>query len=87
MGLGREMQTWLFVSYVLFQTFKEQIENSDQYSGALLAPQDTKIIFGNIPPIYEVHSHLKDDLTRLLEHWTDCVSVGDVILKHVCLST
>ena len=71
---------WLVL---LFQTFKEQIEKPDQYNGALLGLQDTKIIFGNIPPIYEVHKKMRDDLQHLLDHWTEDASVGDVILKHV----
>ncbi|KAL8598805.1 hypothetical protein ACOMHN_015384 [Nucella lapillus] len=66
----------------LLHTFKEQIEKPDQYSGPLLAPQDTKIIFGNIPPIYDIHSKLRDDLSQLLDSWTDSVCVGDVVLKH-----
>ncbi|XP_076454134.1 protein ECT2-like [Babylonia areolata] len=70
------------ILHTLLHTFKEQIEKPDQYNGAILAAQDTKIIFGNIPPIYEVHSQLRDDLSQLLDHWTDSVSVGDVVLKH-----
>ena len=68
---------------LLFQTFKEQIEKPDQYNGALLGVQDTKIIFGNIPPIYDVHIKMREDLQHLLDHWTEDASVGDIILKHV----
>ena len=68
---------------LLFQTFKEQIETPDQYNGALLGVQDTKIIFGNIPPIYDVHIKMREDLQYLLDHWTEDASVGDIILKHV----
>ncbi|XP_070173283.1 protein ECT2-like [Littorina saxatilis] len=69
------------ILHTILHTFKEQIEK-DQYSGPLLAVQDTKIIFGNIPPIYDVHSKMKEDLTHLLENWTEEASVGAVILKH-----
>ena len=68
---------------LLFQTFKEQIEKPDQYNGALLGVQDTKIIFGNIPPIYDVHIKMREDLQYLLDHWTEDASVGDIVLKHV----
>lgn len=67
------------------QTFKDQIEKPDQYNGPLLAMQDTKTIFGNIPPIYEVHVKLKEDLSRLVEDWSGDASVGEIILKHVSI--
>lgn len=69
--------------YLCLQTFKAQIDKPDQYNGPILAPQDTKIIFGNIPPIYEAHCKLRDSLLFLVEHWSENNSVGDCVLNRV----
>lgn len=71
------------IYHCLFQTFKAQIDKPDQYNGPILAPQDTKTIFGNIPPIYEVHCKLKDSLAFLVEHWSENNSIGECILNRV----
>ena len=65
------------------QTFKDEIEKQDQYNGALLAPQDIKIIFGNIPPIYSAHVKLRDSLSQLVDNWSEDSSVGKCIIDRV----
>ncbi len=72
-----------FISLHVFQTFKTQIEKTDQYNGALLSPQETKIIFGNIPPIYDAHCKMRTRLQDIVENWREEVSVADVILDNV----
>nr|KAG5708214.1 hypothetical protein BaRGS_021148 [Batillaria attramentaria] len=72
--------------YLYQRTFKEQIEKPDQYNGAILALQDIKTIFGNIPPIYDIHRKLKEDLARLVENWSEDASVGEIIIKHDALT-
>ena len=49
----------------------------------MLSNTDSKIIFGKIPPILEVHEEIKTDLENLLENWSDDVSVADVLLSKV----
>ena len=38
-----------------FQTFKSQIEKQDQYNGQILVAPNVKLIFVNIPAIYNIH--------------------------------
>ncbi|XP_064615176.1 protein ECT2-like [Liolophura sinensis] len=66
----------------ILKVFKEEIEKPSQYNGPLLKPQESKIIFGNIPPIYEVHCKIRDELAEILSNWREDHSIGDVILKH-----
>ncbi|GFN74096.1 hypothetical protein PoB_000060200 [Plakobranchus ocellatus] len=81
MELLQTEQNYVAILHTIMNTFKAQIEKPDQYSGAILAQQDIKIIFGNIPPIYEAHCKLRDSLTFLIEHWSETDSVGDCILN------
>ena len=65
------------------QGFKEEIENRDQPGGPLLDVTDIKMIFGNIPPIYDVHMKIRDELNGIVLAPETEHSIGDVILKHV----
>lgn len=81
MELLQTEQNYVAILHTILNTFKAQIEKPDQYNGAILAQQDIKIIFGNIPPIYEAHCKLRDSLAFLTEHWSETNSVGDCILN------
>ncbi|CAG5118270.1 unnamed protein product [Candidula unifasciata] len=81
MELLQTEQNYVGILHTILNTFKAQIEKPDQYNGPILAPQDTKIIFGNIPPIYEVHCKLKDSLSFLMEHWSENNSIGECLLN------
>ena len=70
----------------LFQTFKKNIESRDQYNGPILAPLQVKSIFGKIPPIYDVHCQIRNELEEIVNNWKEDVIVGNVILKHVSSS-
>ncbi|XP_065314445.1 protein ECT2-like isoform X2 [Gordionus sp. m RMFG-2023] len=52
-------------------------------SKPLLDPTEIKAIFGNLPPIYEVHKRMLVDLSRLLRNYTEESCIGNVILAHV----
>jgi hypothetical protein len=69
------------------QVFKSEIEKPNQYHGAILATQDIKLIFGNIPPIYKIHCEIKEELMALIEKWTEECLVGQIISKHVSCSS
>lgn len=43
----------------VFQLFKDPLEKEGQVGGAILAQEEVKTIFGNIPDIYEVHTRIK----------------------------
>ena len=47
--------------------FKEPIEAPDQVAGPILDQTEAKEIFGNLPPIYEVHCRIKERLERIVE--------------------
>ncbi|XP_059171147.1 protein ECT2-like [Physella acuta] len=81
MELLQTEQNYVGILHTILHTFKAQIDKPDQYNGPILAPQDTKIIFGNIPPIYEAHCKLRDSLLFLVEHWSENNSVGDCVLN------
>ena len=49
----------------------------------MLDPQDTKAIFDGIPPIFDVHVKIRDELSDIVGNWREDRVVGDVILKHV----
>uniref|UniRef100_T1J565 DH domain-containing protein n=1 Tax=Strigamia maritima TaxID=126957 RepID=T1J565_STRMM len=62
--------------------FKEPLELDDQVLGPLLSPTELKIIFGNVPPIFEVHNKLRDDLANLMANWNEECSLGSIFLTH-----
>lgn len=43
------------------------------------------MIFGNIPPIYEVHCKIRDRLSQIVDNWNEEVSVGDIFIEHVSM--
>lgn len=65
--------------------FKKPLEDPNQVGGALLDPTEVKIIFGNLPPIYEIHSELLAQLKKAAMNWREDVSIGGLILNHVSL--
>jgi hypothetical protein len=65
------------------QEFKEEIEKTDQPGGAILDPTDVKLIFGKIPPIFEVHMKIRDELREMVNSWNEEHSVGQIFLKRV----
>ena len=73
----------VFSISMYFQTFKSQIEKQDQYNGQILVAPDVKLIFGNIPAIYNIHCAMRDELTDMVENWTEENLVGTVISKNV----
>ena len=54
-------------------------------AGPILDQTEIKEIFGNLPPIYEVHLKIKDRLEKLANHIQneESVSVGQIYLDNV----
>lgn len=63
--------------------FKKPLEDPNQVGGSLLDPTEVKIIFGNLPPIHEIHFELLVQLKNAALNWREDISVGALILKHV----
>ncbi|KAG5327589.1 ECT2 protein, partial [Pseudoatta argentina] len=68
--------------YDILQLFKLPLENLIGKSGKeLLNSTEVKIIFGNFPPIYDVHKQLLEALHCSAAHWTEDISIGEIFLK------
>ena len=65
--------------------FKEGVEKPDQHGGPILDVQEIRTIFGGIPPIYDVHLKIRDNLMELLSDWKEDCLVGNVILNQVSI--
>ncbi|KAG7204253.1 hypothetical protein KM043_002078 [Ampulex compressa] len=61
--------------------FKSPLEDLIETSGELLNSTEAKIIFGNFPPIYEVHKKMLEELRYSAAHWLEDVSIGNIFLK------
>ena len=44
---------------------------------------ERKIIFGNLPPIYETHRGIYNDLQNAIENWNENCGIGNIFLKYV----
>lgn len=50
---------------------------------AILNVTEVNIIFGKLPPIYELHLSILESLKWGVENYTEDFSIGNVILKYV----
>ncbi|QQP40266.1 Protein ECT2like, partial [Caligus rogercresseyi] len=67
----------------IIEVFKKPLEDPERVEGTFLNPTETKIIFGNLPPILELHSQMLADFSALLSEWKDEAScIGDILLKY-----
>lgn len=57
-------------------------------AGPILDQTEVKEIFGNLPPIYEVHLKIRDRLEKLANHIhsEESVSVGQIYLDNVSVN-
>lgn len=51
----------------------------------LLNATELKIIFGNLPPIYQTHCLMLEELKYAVQNWNEEVSIGNIILKFVSM--
>nr|AUG84409.1 ECT2 [Platynereis dumerilii] len=75
-------KNYVAIMQTVLKTFRDEIIKPDQPGGPLLDPTDVKMIFGKIPPIYEVHTKIRDELESLLVNWSESKCVGQVFLNH-----
>nr|XP_012150551.1 PREDICTED: protein ECT2 isoform X8 [Megachile rotundata] len=61
--------------------FKSPLEDLIDTSGELLNGTEAKIIFGNFPPIYEVHKKMLEELRYSATYWMEDISIGNIFLK------
>ncbi|XP_038208839.1 protein ECT2 [Zerene cesonia] len=69
----------------MFKQPLEEMAEEDSNNGknqALLNNTELKIIFGNLPPIYELHQRMLEELRWSQTHWSEEVSIGRLVLKY-----
>ncbi|XP_059478644.1 protein ECT2 [Neocloeon triangulifer] len=70
------------ILHTIVNLFKEPLESKEGESAGLLNATELKIIFGNLPPIYEVHKEMLADLQEAALNWRDDTTrVGAIVLK------
>ncbi|KAK0172341.1 hypothetical protein PV328_005674 [Microctonus aethiopoides] len=62
--------------------FKSPLEDYIETTNELLNSTEAKIIFGNFPPIYEVHKKMLEELRYSAAHWAEDTSIGNIFLKY-----
>ena len=72
-----------FVSVLktILHVFKRPLDDPNQIGGQLLNQTELKIIFGNLPPIFEVHVKMLELFNKAQNNWTDNFSIGNVYLQ------
>lgn len=63
--------------------FKGPLEDMLEEEDPLLNGTELKIIFGNLPPIYNCHCHMLEELRFAAHNWTEEISIGSIFLKFV----
>ncbi|KAK2141472.1 hypothetical protein LSH36_1092g00051 [Paralvinella palmiformis] len=76
-------KNYVGILHTILKVFKEGVEKPDQHGGPILDVQEIRTIFGGIPPIYDVHLKIRDNLMELLSDWKEDCLVGNVILNQV----
>ncbi|CAE1269369.1 ECT2 [Acanthosepion pharaonis] len=82
MELLQTERNYVKILDTILNTFKKNIENPHQYNGPILTPLQVKSIFGKIPPIYDVHCQIRNELEEIVNNWREDIIIGNVILKH-----
>ena len=66
----------------ILDVFKKPLEDPNLVGGELLNQTEMRIIFGNVPPIYEVHAAMLAEFQNAVQNWREDFSIGEVFLKH-----
>ncbi|XP_026285148.1 protein ECT2 isoform X2 [Frankliniella occidentalis] len=61
---------------------KKPLEEFSEGEGPLLDNTELKTIFGHLPPIYDLHAAMLQELIRANANWTETTSIGSIILRH-----
>lgn len=75
-------RNYVRILQTIVDLFKVPLENPDA-TDPILPATDVKIIFGNLPPIYEVHQRMLGNLENLIEtDWKETNCIGKVFVTH-----
>lgn len=75
-------ENYVNILKTILKGFKEPLLDNTTKENAILNPTEVNIIFGKLPPIYELHLNILKDLRRGFNNNVETFSVGDVILKY-----
>ncbi|XP_034239335.1 protein ECT2-like isoform X2 [Thrips palmi] len=70
------------ILHTIMTLIKAPLEEMTDEEVPLLDNTELKTIFGHLPPIYELHSKMLQELSWANSHWADTTSIGNIILKH-----
>ena len=73
---------YLNILKTILEIFKKPLEEFQDQAGQFLNQTEINLIFGDVPPIYEVHAKMHNEFVAALNSWKDDFSVGDVYLKY-----
>ncbi|XP_026467941.1 protein ECT2-like isoform X2 [Ctenocephalides felis] len=75
---------YVSILHTIMTMFKSPLEEMLETSPneAILNATELKIIFGNLPPIYDLHRKMLEELRWASSHWAEDTSIGNIILKH-----
>lgn len=62
--------------------FKSPLEALLETKDELLNSTEAKIIFGNFPPIYDIHKKMLEELRYCASYWSEENSIGNIFLKY-----
>lgn len=82
MELFQTESNYVGILHTIMSMFKTPLEDLSVSEGQLLNNTELKIIFGNLPPIYEVHKQMLEELCWAASHWKEDFSIGNVFLKY-----
>ncbi|CAG4963119.1 unnamed protein product [Parnassius apollo] len=88
MELLQTESNYVGILHTIVTMFKQPLEEmaeEDSNNGknqALLNNTELKIIFGNLPPIYELHQRMLEELHYAQSHWSEEVSIGRLVLRY-----
>ncbi|XP_069689583.1 protein ECT2 isoform X2 [Periplaneta americana] len=82
MELVQTESNYVGILHTIMSMFKSPLENMSESEDYLLNNTELKIIFGNLPPIYEVHKQMLEELCWAASHWKEDFSIGNVFLKY-----
>ena len=71
-------QNYLNLLRAIVEVFQKPLEDLNY-----LDATDMKTIFGNIPPLLELHESLCKELNELISKWKETNSIGQAFIKHV----
>ncbi|XP_052737136.1 protein ECT2 isoform X4 [Bicyclus anynana] len=88
MELLQTESNYVGILHTIVNMFKQPLEemaeddSSNGKTQALLNNTELKIIFGNLPPIYELHQRMLEELHYAQAHWSEEVSIGRLVLRY-----